>query len=75
MVKTMMDKRGQTNVLASSIAAIVGIIGILVFVKVYDAIPTDNISAGAQSLLNIVDLVLAAAIIISIVLGVLFIMR
>jgi hypothetical protein len=64
-----MDNRGQTNVLMAALGAIVGVIAILIFATVYDAIPKTDISPGAEALLDITDLVLAAVVIIGIVLA------
>jgi len=51
----------------AALGAVVGVVGIVIFVEVFHAIPTTNFSGGALALLNIVDLVLAAAIIITVV--------
>ena len=70
-----MDNKGQTNILGAAVGAIVGVIAILVFASIYDAIPKSNISSGAESLLNIVDLVLAAVVILGILIGALMLRR
>jgi len=57
----------MASVLEAAIGAVVGIIGIVVFVEVYHAIPITNFSGGSVAMLNLVDLVLAAVIIISII--------
>jgi len=51
----------------AGIGAVIGIIAIVIFVEVFNAIPKANFSGGAVSLLNLVDLVLAAAILVGIV--------
>lgn len=62
-----MDSRGQVNVAGAAIAAIVGIIGIVIFANIYGALNTSLISTTAKSLLNLVDLLLAAVLVIGIV--------
>ena len=57
----------MVTIMEAGIGAVIGIIAIVIFVEVYAAIPKANFSGGAQSLLNLVDLVLAAAILIGIV--------
>jgi hypothetical protein len=47
--------------------AIVGVLGILVFASIYAGLCKTNISTGAQSLLDLTDLVLAAVLVIGIV--------
>ncbi len=62
-----MDNRGQINVAGAAVAAIVGIIGIIIFAEVYAGLNTSNVSGSAVSLLNLTDLLLAAVLIIGIV--------
>lgn len=62
-----MDSKGQMNVAGLAISAVIGIIGIVIFVDIYAGLNTDNISSSAATLLNLVDLLLAAALIIGII--------
>jgi hypothetical protein len=62
-----LDTRGQVNVAGAAVAAIIGVLGILIFGSVYAALNTDDISAGAVSLLSLVDLLLAAVLVIGVV--------
>lgn len=57
----------MVSIMDAGIGAVIGIITIVIFVEVFHAIPTTNFSSGSVALLNIVDLVLAAAILIAIV--------
>lgn len=62
-----MEQRGQINVAAASIGAIVGIIGIIIFAEVYAGLNTATVSTSATNLLDLVDLLLAAVLVIGIV--------
>lgn len=62
------DTSGQVNVAAASVSAIVGVIGVIIFASVYDSLNTALVSTGAVNLLNLVDLLLAAVLVIGIVL-------
>jgi hypothetical protein len=62
-----LDTRGQVNVAGAAVAAIIGVLGILIFGSVYAALNTDDISTGAVSLLSLVDLLLAAVLVIGVV--------
>lgn len=62
-----MDMKGQVNVAGAAVAAIIGVIGIIIFASVYASLNTDTVSPGATSLLNLVDLLLAAVLVIGIV--------
>lgn len=62
-----LDVRGQTNVAAASIGAIVGVIGIIIFAEVYDSLNTEQVSTSAENLLDLVDLLLAAVLVVGIV--------
>lgn len=62
-----MEEKGQVNVAAAAISAIVGIIGIIIFAEVYAGLNTANVSTSAVSLLNLTDLILAAVLIIGVV--------
>jgi preprotein translocase subunit Sss1 len=61
------DDRGQAGVAAAAVGAVVGVIGILIFATIYVGLNKDTISSSARNLLDIVDLVLAAVLIIGIV--------
>lgn len=56
------------SVLESAIGAIIGVIGLLVYATIYAALNKDTISASTQSMLNVVPIILAAVIVVSIVL-------
>lgn len=71
-----MDNRGQVQLVGVlAVGAIVGVIAILVFVNVYASICKSNMSTGAQGLMNIIDLVLAATILVAITAGMLMFFR
>jgi len=61
------NSKGQINVAGAAVMAIVGVLGILVFASIYAGLCKANISTGAQSLLDLTDLVLAAVLVIGIV--------
>jgi len=61
------DSREQINVAGAPVAAIVGVIGIIIYAEVYAGLNTTNVSTSAVSLLNLTDLLLAAVLIIGIV--------
>jgi len=63
-----MDKSGQVNVAGAAIGAIIGVIGIIIFAEVYAGLNTDQVSTSSTNLLDLVDLLLAAVLIIGIVL-------
>jgi len=65
------DRGGQANVLVGAVTAVGGLIGILVYASVFDGMNKDTISAGTQSLLDLVPIVLAAVMIIGILSAVL----
>jgi len=62
-----MDMKGQANVAGASVGAIVGVIGIIIFASVYAGLNTASVSTSSVSLLNLVDLLLAAVLVIGIV--------
>jgi len=63
-----MKEGGQVNLVAGvSIAAIVGVIAIIIFANIYDALNTEKISTESVTLLNLIDLLLAAVLVIGIV--------
>ena len=70
-----MNKRGQINIAAAGIGAIVGVITILIFAEVYAGLNTANVSGSAINLLNLVDLLLAAVLVIGIVAVLAFVRR
>ena len=56
-------------VLGSAISAIVGIIGLLVYVSVYAVLNTALLDASVIGMLAVIPVVLAAVIVVSIVVG------
>ena len=56
-------------VLGSAISAIVGIIGLLVYVSVYAVLNTALLDAAVIGMLAVIPVVLAAVIVVSIVVG------
>ncbi len=70
-----MDSRGQAGIVGIVVAAIIGIIGIIVFAEVFNALNTTLVSSGAVNLLNLVDLLLAAGLILAVLAGVLLFRR
>jgi len=67
MYKGITSQRGQINVAAASVSAIVGILAIIIFSTIYSALNTEIVSPTAVTLLNLIDLLLAAILIIGIV--------
>lgn len=61
--------KGQINIVGTVVIAIAGIIGIVIFAAVYSGINTDQVSASAVSILNVIDLLLAAVIVLGILGG------
>jgi len=59
--------KARVSILQAAIGAIVGVIGILIFAQVYGALNTNALSAGAVALLQLVDLLLAAVLVVGIV--------
>lgn len=69
------EEAGQVNVIGViivglSMAAIAGVIGILIFANVYDALNTDLVSASAVNLLDLEDLLLAAGLLLGTLAGI-----
>jgi len=62
-----METKAQINVAGAAVAAIIGVIGIIIFASVYAGLNTSQVSSSAVSLLNLVDLLLAAVLVIGIV--------
>lgn len=62
-----MDNKGQANIASAGIGAIVGVITIIIFAAVFAGLNTAQVSTSALSLMNLIDLLLAAVLIISIV--------
>lgn len=61
------ELRARVSILQAAIGAIVGVIGILIFAQVFGALNTAALSTGAVALLNLVDLLLAAVLVVGIV--------
>lgn len=59
----------MASVLDASIAAILGLIGIIIFANVYAAMNTSMLSAAVIGLLGLVTLILSSVLIIRIVIG------
>jgi len=71
-----MDNKGQVQLVGVlAVGAIVGVIAIVVFATVYGTINKATLSSGAQGLLGIIDLVLAATILVAITAGMLLFFR
>ena len=70
-----MDYRGQVNIVGAVIIAIAGVIGIIIFAAVYAGVNTGQVSSSAVSILNIVDLLLAAVLVLGILGTLAFVMR
>ena len=58
----------MASVLQSAIGAVIGIIGLLVYSIILAALNTDTLDKSTVSLLNVVPVILAAVIVVSIVL-------
>jgi len=69
------DSRGQVNIVGTVVVAIAGIIGIVIFAAVYSGMNTSQVSSSAVSILDIVDLLLAAVIVLGILGGLAFVTR
>ena len=59
----------MASVLDAAIAAILGVVGILIFASVYAQINTAAIGTAATAILSLVTLVLAAVLLIRILIG------
>jgi len=59
-----LDKKGQVMAAASSVSAIIGILSLIIFVEFYAGANKENVSSGAENILNLTDLVLAGLIIV-----------
>ena len=59
--------QARVSILQAAIGAIVGVIGILIFAEVFGALNTAALSTGSVALLNLVDLLLAAVLVVGIV--------
>ena len=58
----------MASVMQSSIGAVIGVIGLLVYTLIVDALNTTLLTASTVSLINVVPIILAAVIVVSIVL-------
>lgn len=58
----------MASVLQSAIGAVIGVIGLLIYSIIVAALNTDTLDASTVSLLNVVPVILAAVIVVSIVL-------
>ena len=58
----------MASVLQSAIGAVIGVIGLLIFSIIVAALNTDALGASTVSLINVVPVILAAVIVVSIVL-------
>jgi len=54
------------SVLTSSLAAITGVIGMIVYIEIYNALNTTALGTAATNILGVVPIVLAAVIILGI---------
>ena len=66
-VIVFMESKGQVNIAAAGVGAIVGIITIVIFAAVYAGLNTAQVSTSAVALLNLIDLLLASVLVIGIV--------
>ena len=64
----------MVTVLQSALAAIIGVIGLIVYIEIFNALNTDALGPSATSILNVVPIVLAAVIVLG-VLGGFFALR
>lgn len=60
----------SSTVMQSAIVAIIGIIGIMIFSTVFSALNTTSLTGESMALFNVVPLILAAGIILSVVMTV-----
>lgn len=67
ILKNQGGKTTMVSVMQGALIAIVGTLGIVIFSFVKDALNTDLISTSANSLINLVDLILAAILILGLV--------
>ena len=70
-----METKGQVNVAGAAVAAIIGVIGIIIFAAVYSGLNTSLVSDSAVSILDVIDLLLAAVIVLGILGGLAFVAR
>ena len=57
----------MASVLSSAIGAVIGVIGLLVYSLILGAMNTETLGAATISMLNVVPVILAAVIVVSIV--------
>jgi cytochrome b subunit of formate dehydrogenase len=70
-----MDNHGQVNIVGTVVIAIAGIIGIVIFAAVFAGLNTAQVSSSAVSILNVIDLLLAAVIVLGILGGLAYVSR
>lgn len=58
----------MASVLQSAIGAVIGVIGLLIYTLIVAALNTTALGASTTSLINVVPIILAAVIVVSIVL-------
>ena len=58
----------MASVLQSAIGAVIGVLGLLIYSIIVAALNTDTLDASTVTLLNVVPVILAAVIVVSIVL-------
>lgn len=69
-----MDNKGQINIGQIGIYAVVGVVIVMIFAEIYAGLNTTNVSSSAVNLMNLIDLLLAATIVIGIVSGLVFVL-
>ena len=67
-----LDKKGQVNAAALAVNAIIGILALIIFVEFYASANKDNVSSGAENILDLTDLIIAGVIVISLLAGLTF---
>jgi len=60
--------KNMVSVLQSAIGAVIGVIGLLVYTLILGALNTQTLDSSTISLLNVIPVILASVIVVSIVL-------
>ena len=57
------------SILGASVGAIVGIVGLVVYTLIYNALNKESLNSSETSMLSVIPTILSAVIVISIVVG------
>lgn len=67
-----LDKKGQANVAILAVTSIIGVISIIIFAEVYASANKESLSDSSENLLDLVDLILAAIVVVALTAGMAF---